>query len=281
LSTALYQPLDVAQTYFVEPHIELSRSIENLYDDGHEVATYKFRDFGGQFDVGVNAPRNTQFRLGYWQYKHRSDVAVGSPLMPEFDVRDAGLSASVTYDSRDASAFADRGISAEVDYLRADTSLGGDRDYQTIEAALRTIVPVGRNLMWLTVAGGADLQGDLPADRDFSLGGLSLPGYQDDELRVGSYWLASGNFLWRLADLMAIKKQSLFIGLALQTGRVYQRIDAVPDGQIYSISGYLGGRTPVGTLALGAGFATDSWSVFIRLGRPIGKGSIMDKSLFR
>ena len=281
LSTSLYQPLDVVQTYFVEPRIALSRSIENLYDDGHEVATYKFRDFGGEFDVGANAPRDAQFRIGYWQYEHRSDVTVGIPLMPEFDVKDAGLTASATYDSRNASAFAEQGISAEVDFLRAATSLGGDRDYQTIEGALRTIVPVGKNLMWLTVAGGTDLQGNLPPDRDFSLGGMSFPGYQDDELRVGSYWTASGTFLWRLKDLLAIKNQSLFAGLALQTGRLYQRLDSVPDGQIYSISGYLGGRTPVGTLALGTGFASSSWSVWVRLGRPIGKGSIMDKPLFR
>jgi hypothetical protein len=67
----------------------------------------------------------------------------------------------------------------------------------------------------------------------------------------------------------------------LQAGRVYQRLDRVPDGQIYGASVYLGGRTPVGTLTLGVGGATASWSVWISLGRPIGKGSILDKSLFR
>jgi NTE family protein len=281
LSTGLYQPLEVAQTYFIEPRILLRRSVEDLYNDGHEIATYKFRDFGGQFDVGANLPRNTQFRLGYWQYKHASVVTVGSPLIPEFDLRDAGLAASVAYDSRDASAFATQGIAAEVDYLRAATSLGGERDYETIEGALRTIVPVGKNIMWLTVAGGTDLQGDLPPDRYFSLGGMSFPGYQTDELRVGSYWTASGNFLWRLGDILAIKNQAIFGGFGLQTGRLYQRLDPVPDGQIYGASVYIGGRTPVGTLTLGTGFATDTWSVWLRLGRPIGKGSIMDDSLFR
>lgn len=80
---------------------------------------------------------------------------------------------------------------------------------------------------------------------------------------------------------MAIKNQAIFGGLGLQTGRLYQRLDPVPDGQIYGASVYVGGRTPVGTLTLGTGFATDTWSVWIRLGRPIGKGSIMDDSMFR
>jgi hypothetical protein len=136
-------------------------------------------------------------------------------------------------------------------------------------------------MMWLTVAGGTNLQGELPPDRYFSLGGMSLPGYQDDELRVGSYVMLSGSFLWRLKDLLAIRNQTIFAGLGLQAGRVYQRLDSVPDGQIYSVSAYLGGRTPLGTLTFGLGFASDSWSTWVRLGRPIGKGSIMDKSLFR
>jgi NTE family protein len=281
LATGIYQPLDVAQTYFVEPQIALRRSLEDLYDDGHEVAIYKFGDFGGNIDLGANVAHNGQLRLGYWQYHHESIVTVGSPLMPVFDVHDAGIAASASYDSRDASTFASRGLAAEVDYQRASTALGGDRDYETIEGAVRTIVPVGKDLMWLTLAGGNDLQGNLPADRLFTLGGASFPGYQNDELRVGSYWTVSGSFLWRLTDLRTIKNQVLFAGLGLQTGRVYQRLDHVPDGEVYGASVYLGGRTPVGTLTLGVGAATDSWSVWVSLGRPIGKGSILDNSLFR
>jgi NTE family protein len=281
LATGIYQPLDVAQTYFVEPTIALRRSIEDLYDDGSRVATYKFGDFGGQIDLGANVARNGQFRAGYWQYQHESFVTVGVPLMPEFNVRDAGLAASATYDSRDASTFATHGLAAEIDYLQAATGLGGDRNYETIEGAFRTIVPVGRNLMWLTVAGGADLQRNLPPDRLFSLGGTSFPGYETDELRVGSYWTVSGTFLWRLTDLLAIKNQAIFAGLGLQAGRVYQRLDRVPDGQIYGASVYLGGRTPVGTLTFGVGAASNSWATWVSLGRSIGKGSILDKSLFR
>ena len=281
LATGIYQPLDVAQTFFVEPQISLRRSIEDLYDNGSKLAVYRFGDFGGNIDLGANVAHNGQLRLGYWQYQHESIVTVGSPLMPEFDVRDAGITATATYDSRDASSFATRGIAAEVNYLRASTALGGDRDYETLEGAVRTIVPVGKNLMWLTLAGGTDLQETLPPDRLFTLGGTSFPGYQNDELRVGSYWTVSGNFLWRLTDLMAIKNQALFAGLGLQAGRVYQRLDPVPDGAIYGASVYVGGRTPIGTLTFGVAAATNSWSTWVSLGRPIGKGSILDQSLFR
>jgi outer membrane translocation and assembly module TamA len=135
--------------------------------------------------------------------------------------------------------------------------------------------------MWATVAGGADLGNNLPPDRAFALGGTSFPGYQVDELRMRSYWTASGSFLWRLMDLMAIRNKALYGGFAVQAGHLYHRVDPVPDGTIYGASVYLGGPTPVGALTLGVGAASNSWSVWLALGQPIGSGSILDKSLFR
>ena len=96
-----------------------------------------------------------------------------------------------------------------------------------------------------------------------------------------SYVLADVNFLWRLKELVPVKNQAIYGGLGLQAASVYDRVDPVDDGEIYGISGYIGGPTPIGTLALGVGLATDSWGVWLSLGRPIGKGSILDNGLFR
>lgn len=281
IQTSLYQPLDVAQRFFVEPKILLQRSLEALYNDGNRVASYQFVDLGGQFDLGAALAHNGQTRVGYWNQKHRSNVTTGVALFPEFDLRDAGLAAQWTYDSRDAPAYATHGLAAEIDYLQSNTSMGADRDWERIEAGLRTAIPVGKNLMWATIAGGYDLGNDLPPDRAFTLGGASFPGYQIDELRVRSYWTASGSFLWRLVDLVPIRNRALYGGFELQAGRLYQRVDPVPDGTVYGASMYVGGQTPVGALTFGVGAATNSWSLWLSLGRPIGKGSILDKSLFR
>ena len=55
----------------------------------------------------------------------------------------------------------------------ADDALGGDREWERIEAGVRTAIPVGKHFMWVSLAGGADLGDELPADRAFSLGGPS------------------------------------------------------------------------------------------------------------
>jgi NTE family protein len=280
-TSSLYQPLNAAQRYFIEPEILLQRTNEAVYNDGNRVASYQFVDIGGQFDVGAALAKDGQIRIGYWNQRHRSIVTTGITLIPEFDVRDAGLAAELRYDSRDAPAFATHGFAAELDYLQSDNSMGADRDWRRVEAALRTAVPVGRNLMWATVAGGSDLGSNLPADRAFTLGGTSFPGYQVDELRMRRYWTASGSFLWRLVDLMSLRNKALYGGFAVQAGHIYDRVDPVPDSSIYGASLYIGGPTPIGALTFGVGAANTSWSVWLALGQPIGNGSILDKSLFR
>jgi NTE family protein len=189
----------------------------------------------------------------------------------------------MSYDSRDASSFATHGTAARVEYLWSDSALGADREWQRIEAGLRTTVPIGKHVMWATVAAGTDIGSNtLPPDRAFSLGGpQSFPGYAQDELRARRYWTVSGSFLWRLTDLVAVRNEALYGGVQLEAGRVFDRVDPVPDGDVYGLSAYLGGRTPVGTLTLGGGVSQDSWSVWIALGRPIGRGSILEDGLFR
>lgn len=85
-----------------------------------------------------------------------------------------------------------------------------NRDWEFVEAGLRTTVPVGRNLLWATIAGGTDLGSQLPPDRAFALGGTTFPGYQLDEL-------------WRLIDVMPIQNKAIYGGFAFQAGRVYDR----------------------------------------------------------
>ena len=221
-------------------------------------------------------------RLGYVTTKRRAEAVTGLPQLPEIDTRDAGLAVSAFYDSRNTATFATEGVAAAIEYLHADDALGGDREWERIEAGVRTSIPIGNDVMWVSLAGGTDLGDELPADRAFSLGGpRTLPAYDLDELRARSYALADISFLWRLKELVAVKKQAIYAGLGVQVAGVYDRVDPVDDGEIYALSGYLGGPTPIGTLVLGAGVASDSWGVWLSLGRPVGKGSILDNGLFR
>ncbi|MBV9724806.1 MAG: patatin-like phospholipase family protein, partial [Gammaproteobacteria bacterium] len=252
--TSLYQPLDTAQIFFIEPGALASRSIEDIYNDYRRIAQYFFIDFGGRIDAGVNLGSNAQLRGGYFADRRRVEVDTGSSLLPTGKYTDAGLVASGFFDNRDASTFATRGTAAQIQYFRSDTGLGASRSWETLEAGARHVLRAGVTTLWLTAAGGSNLGSALPADRAFSLGGpQSFPGYSPGEVRAERYWTVQGNVLWRVADILPIANQALYGGFGVEGGHVYERVDPVPDGELYGVSGYIGGRTPLGTITLGVG----------------------------
>jgi NTE family protein len=281
-ATSLYQPLQTSQMFFVEPGALISRSIEDIYNDYNRIAQYFFHDLGGEVDFGVNLGSNSQLRAGYWADRRRVEVDTGISLLPTGKHTDAGLTATGFFDNRDSSTFASRGTAAEIQYFRSDEGLGADRQWETLEAAVRQVLRAGVTTLWLTAAGGTDLGSTLPADRAFSLGGpQSFAGYSPGEVRARDYWTVQGNVLWRIADILPILNQALYGGLGLEAGHVRDRIDSVADGDLYGISAYIGGRTPVGTITIGVGKATGAWAGWVTVGTPVGSGSILDQPIFR
>ena len=65
-------------------------------------------------------------------------------------------------------------------------------------------------------------------------------------------------------------------------GAVGDRIDDVSGADMYGGAVYLTGRTAVGPLTVGLGAtSTDSWSLWVAVGRPVGRGTILEKGIFR
>jgi NTE family protein len=289
LSTAFYQPLDVAQRFFVEPRAFYIRSWEDVFFDNERRATYRFSDGGASIDLGANLGDDAQVRVGYLYAKRRFDVETGAALLPEGDRTDAGLTVSATYDSRDTAFNPTRGVAAALEYMNADDSLGGDIDWQRAELGLGLAVPVRKDVVWVTLAGGSDFDTGLPLDRTFMLGGPgSFPGFELGELRVTDYWTASGSYLWKIKDIMSIRGQALYAGIRLTAGQTFGRLEEFvdpgfdEDDMIYGGSLYLTGRTQAGPLTVGLGTTSvDSWSLWIAVGRPIGNGTILERGIFR
>ncbi|MCU0975980.1 MAG: patatin-like phospholipase family protein [Steroidobacteraceae bacterium] len=290
LVTSFYQPLDTAQRFFVEPRIALVRTWEDVYLDEERIGRYRFSDVGGTLDFGVNLGNYAQGRLGYLFTRREASRDTGSLVLPEGDANDAGLMAQFTWDSRDTPFNATRGVAASLEYVLSDESVGADRDWQRIEAGLGVALPVRRDVIWLTMAGGSALGTDLPTDRAFSLGGpSSFPGYELGERRSREYWTVSGSYLWKVKDILSIRGQALYVGARLQAGQFYDRISEVDgalafvdDSAVYGGSVYLTGRTFIGPLTVGVGVtSTDAWSLWIAIGRPVGHGTILEKGVFR
>ncbi|MDH5177123.1 MAG: patatin-like phospholipase family protein, partial [Gammaproteobacteria bacterium] len=164
LSTSFYQPLDVAQRFFVEPKLMWTRSWEDIFYDNERLARYRFSDWGGKVDLGVNVGDDGQLRAGYLYTRRSASVETGANILPEGNRDDAGLTVTATYDTRDTPFNPTRGAAAALEYAYIDDSLGGELDWQRLELGLGLALPVRSDVVWLTLAGGTDLDTRLPAD---------------------------------------------------------------------------------------------------------------------
>ncbi|WP_279244745.1 patatin-like phospholipase family protein [Candidatus Litorirhabdus singularis] len=283
ISSRFYQPLEVSQTLFVEPRLALSRSTEDLFTDGDRVAVYRFGDLEGGADLGLNLGNLSQVRLGYLYAKRDINVSTGNPVLPEEKVTDAGVQFSFTLDSRDNSFNPTSGVALALEFSQSDESMGADRDWERLEVGAATALPVRNDVIWLSAAGGTSLGGDLPGDRYFKIGGPgSFPGYQLGEVRTEEYWTVSTSYLWQVKEILSVRGQALYAGLGLQAGEFNNRLDLVDDGVVYGGSVYFTGRTPVGPLTVGVGATTtDTYSLWLAVGRPIGQGTILERGIFR
>ena len=91
LTTGLYQPLDAAHRFFIEPRVAFSRSLEDVFVDDERVARYEFKDIIGELNFGANVGRYGQARIGYLYDDRKINVDIGSTLMPEGKPVDAGM----------------------------------------------------------------------------------------------------------------------------------------------------------------------------------------------
>jgi NTE family protein len=284
IRTSFYQPLDVRQRTFVELEAFGERVVEDIYDDGDRLATYEFIDFGGRVDFGWNLSRYAQLRLGYEYDRRKTHIDTGPPGLPAVDDVDAGVTFSARYDSRDTPSFSTTGVAAAVRYEHMDGSLGSDRDWDSLEIGARKAISIGKYVTWLSLAGGTDLDSDLPADRFYSLGGPRvLPAFQYDEIRVSDYWVAESSFLRRLKTLSPIKNQAIYAGLGLQAVGLYDRLDVAGNDEevMYNVYLFLAGPTALSTFTLGAGYGDGEGNIWLSLGKTTTSGTILDDGLFR
>lgn len=281
LDVSLYQPLDAAHRWFVEPGATGQRSIEDIYIDGDSVARYRFSHAFGSIDAGRVFGNRMEVRVGLRSGGQTVDREIGDPDLPEISGEGyGGLTMRYAYDSRDRNVLWQSGTLARIDYFRGVESLGAVEEYDRLEGVASAAVPFGGNVMYLLASGGASFGTDLPIYDTFTLGGpVSLPGLNLGELRGTSYWNAKATYLQRVADISHVFGQALYAGFSLSAADMSGRFDDVNAPPVYTGALLLSGRTPLGALSLSLALTSDSeWQLMFGLGRPIEERSITDSS---
>lgn len=279
VATEFYQPLDVAQRFFVMPRVMYESRLEDLYQGSDRIARYFFSESSFRLETGVNFNSRAQLRLGAQVSRYYADRDTGQPDLPEISgERDAGLVARFIYDTRDNVGLPTDGTFASLEYVDSAPWLGSDEDYRLFEGVLTRAFDLNGNSLSLTVGGGDTLDGVLPVTKQIQLGGIrTFPGLRPGELRGRSYWFSGLSYLWQLTNLQPLFDQPLYAGLRISGGEMRDRVDGIAEGKIFGVATSISGRTPVGPFLLSLGWLDDDTvRLQFSLGRPVREGSALD-----
>lgn len=279
VEASLYQPVDTAQAWFVEPGIVAQRSLEDFYADGDAAARYEFEHVYGFLEFGRVFGTSSEIRAGV---RSGAQWALQEIEFPGFEQVDGqsygGVSLGYTYDSQDRDLLPNRGLVTKLTYFRAEESLGAAGRYERLEGMAGVAVPFGANVIHLRASGGSSLDTRLPVYDLFALGGpISMPGLALGELRGQSYWSGQAAYLQKVADISPVFGHALYLGATLTAADMSGRVDFERRAPIYSGALVLGGRTPLGPVTVSLALTSESsWQFVFGLGRPIEERTITD-----
>jgi NTE family protein len=276
---SLYQPVDPAHAWFVEPGVRIAQSREDIYVEDTAATRYVLDTAYGYLDVGRSFGSHAELRAGVRAGVQGAEREIVAPGFASLDTEAyGGLALAYTYDDRDRELLATRGWLSRVHYFRSIDALSAQPDYDRLEAMLERSLPLWGNVLELRATGGANFDGELPVYDYFVLGGpVSFPGLGIGQLRGTSYWSGSALYLHKIADLSPLFGQALYFGAQLNVGDMSGRIDGVREDTIFGGSLLVGGRTPLGPMRFAVSLtSTNEWSVLFALGRPIEERTITD-----
>jgi NTE family protein len=277
---SLYQPLDAAHRWFVEPGVRLSRSTEDIFFDNEAISRYDFDTAYGSLDFGRVFGQSAELRTGLRAGSRGAERLIAVPELPNFGMEGyGGAILEYTYDDRDRDALATRGWVGRMRYYRGFEELGADNEYDRIEGMVARTVPLWGNVVRLRATGGGTFEGDLPLYDFFTVGGPnSFPGLSFGQWRGTSYWTGSVAYLHKVAEISTLFGQAIYAGAEFVAGDMSGRIDGLTESTTYGGSLVLGGRTPIGSMSFSiATTSTDDWSLLFMLGRPIEERNVVDE----
>ncbi|MCW5619781.1 MAG: patatin-like phospholipase family protein [Burkholderiales bacterium] len=270
LSGELYQPVLQGQGLFIAPSLAVSQTSRNLFIGNDPVANYRIQSVGGEIDVGWTFPGYAELRLGLQRINYHYIPSVAIPLFPEARLSSGGLVARFAADRLDSSSFPRQGYSVSGTYLHTFSALGADEEYQKVAFDALTAFSVGSHTVQLELSGGGAIDGDLPIYDLQYLGGLfNLSGYLIDQLQGQKSILGRASYYYRLAHVPVLLK-GLYVGLSLEMGQVYDRLDGASDaGLLPAAAVFIGGDSALGPFYLAYGRALDEklGAIYFYLGK--------------
>lgn len=246
----LYQPLDPAQSYFVEARGSLRREAFSLFTDDLRISDFRNSVTKLELSVGKNLTLLGQARIGWREERHQFRTETGLPLLPTYPLKVSGVQASLELDQKRQLHFASQGWSVKATWFES-----ADRNYNLVALSADNAFQMGDWVLGIRGKYAGSTRGELPAQEVIKLGGfLKLSGFASEQLSGDkvSYAHVRGE---RILGRMPLGlRGDLRAGIALEAGRIRKPLSEPSlTGRLDSIALYLGGETPVGPVYVGLG----------------------------
>ncbi len=268
IATEIFQPLDVASRYFINPHLFYAKGNYNVFSpDGNILAEYRVSRYGIDISGGREFGTWGEARLGYRRYAGDLELRIGTPTQPEDNYNSGEFYGRLSVDRLDDVNFPRAGYFGRLEYLWSDTALGADTDFDQIMFDGGYAYTWDRNTLIAATSFYATLDNDAPIQNLFQLGGLfRLSGYQVNELSGQQLGLLKLIYMRRIGNINFLPT---YLGGSLEAGNTWQDTDDIEFGNLIGAGSlFIGLDTFLGPLYIAYGLAEHSHdSFYLYLGK--------------
>jgi NTE family protein len=264
LGFEVWRPLGRSRL-FVAPRAYFLRNPRNSYLDERLVAEYRLARAGGGLDVGINAGRHAEVRLGVDAADVRGRIRIGSPELPEIDGSEQYATLQAIVDTQTSPVVPTKGhyVTTRLRYFfsapRADgrfDALPSPQEFWQGEIRgswFRRVKTEDR--LFISYGVGSSF-GDQPLINDFSLGGpLRLGAFNNDELRSSNYVLGTVGYLKKVGRMADVLGGNIYLGGWFEQGSAHRVWDDMRYRSSVSLGTVL--ETLLGPVFGGASFDFD------------------------
>ena len=269
LTGELYQPLDAASRWFIQPRIRYQKQNVNVFDAGDILSEFRLTDYGVGLSGGRNLGTWGELRAGLRRTTGDIEVRVGDPTQMDVDFDRGEYFIRLSDDKIDDVRFPHRGHVVVIEGLASRDDLGADTEFEQLLFSSLLAQPIGKGSVLLGLDYNTTLDSDAPIQSLFRLGGLqNLSGFAENELAGQHSGLLKAGYLRELGE-SGLLPFGLYLGGSLEVGNVWQDTSDIKfSNTITAGSIFVGADTPLGPLYLAYGRAEGGIdSIYLSLGK--------------
>jgi len=249
-----YQPLNLNQTYFIQPSFYRKREIFNIFLNDKKIAEYKLQRSYSELALGKSLDSYGQAKIGWREYNIKSTSDVSEIDLGNYHQKYGGMLFDMAIDKRNRLHFPSRGWSTSINYFDSPSE-----NYGKLSSEFNFAYPLNNFVLAGRTSYVRSTHGILPATNAAYLGGfLNLSAFATNQIIADStlYTHLRGE---RIIGRMPLGLNGdMRLGIGLEGAKLKNAYTLDDDRDLlHSAVIYLGGETPFGPAYLGLGFTND------------------------